>query len=246
MSNHWDFYFATVNEQVASIMVDLGIRSHVPDAQKSLLTWVWVEMHRARPDGLAEPEEVPRLQELEDDLVATVRASAALVGRVTTAGRREFYFYGEPGNASEQQVAAAMARYPDYKYTCESQADEAWEQYLDVLYPPPLDMEAIRNRKTRMALQEKGDDPAEIRVVTHWVVIPDAARTQFLREADARGFAPAQGAAAENPCQIALERENSMEEIDQTTLVLRELAAAHGGSYDGWETPVVGTGMGLE
>jgi hypothetical protein len=31
MSDHWDFYFANVNEKVASLFVDLGIREAAPD-----------------------------------------------------------------------------------------------------------------------------------------------------------------------------------------------------------------------
>jgi Family of unknown function (DUF695). len=42
MSEEWDSYLCNVNDKLASIRVDLGIRSTVPDPNRPWLLWVWV------------------------------------------------------------------------------------------------------------------------------------------------------------------------------------------------------------
>ncbi len=53
MSEEWDSYFCNVNDKLASIRVDLGIRSTVPDPNRPWLLWVWVYFERPRTDGLS-------------------------------------------------------------------------------------------------------------------------------------------------------------------------------------------------
>ena len=52
MSEHWEFYFTKVDEQIASTFVDLGIREEVPIPGVSDLVWLRVHMRAPRPDGL--------------------------------------------------------------------------------------------------------------------------------------------------------------------------------------------------
>src|SRR5262249_29302165 len=95
MSESWDFYFARVNGTLASLFVDLGLRPSVPGPDRPCLLWVFVEMRAPRPDGLSTSEEAPVLNQIEDALSAQLASAlrGAQVGRVTTDGRRELYFY---------------------------------------------------------------------------------------------------------------------------------------------------------
>src|SRR5262245_35159471 len=104
MSDSWDFYFANVNDVIASLFVDLGIRDSVPDSDRPWLLWTWVYFRQPRDDGLSSSEEAPVLNEIEDALTKKVQETteAELVGRITTAGRREFYFYGPQAGRFEQ------------------------------------------------------------------------------------------------------------------------------------------------
>ena len=56
MSEEWDSYFCNVNDKLASIRVDLGIRSTVPDPNRPWLLWVWVYFERPRVDGMRTTE----------------------------------------------------------------------------------------------------------------------------------------------------------------------------------------------
>src|SRR5262245_41543090 len=107
MSDDWDFYFANVNNVVASLFVDLGIRDSVPDPDRRWLVWTWVYFQHPRDDGLSSSEEAPVLNQIEDALTEVVKniTEADLVGRITTAGRREFYFYGSQPDRFKQAVA---------------------------------------------------------------------------------------------------------------------------------------------
>jgi hypothetical protein len=101
LSDTWDFYFSNVNDALASLFVDLGIRDSVPDPAQPWLLWTWVYLRRPRDDGLSSTEEAPLLHSIEDALTTTVKSAieAVLVGRITTAGRREFYSTGRSRTA---------------------------------------------------------------------------------------------------------------------------------------------------
>jgi hypothetical protein len=95
MSDKWDFYIAKLNDAIASLFVDLGIRDSVPDPDCPWLLWCWVYFRQAREDGLSSAEEAPILHQIEDALTSDVNGTlkAELVGRITTAGRREFFIH---------------------------------------------------------------------------------------------------------------------------------------------------------
>jgi uncharacterized protein DUF695 len=73
MSDEWDFYFANVNDVVASLFVDLGIRDSIPDAQRPWLLWSLVYFRHSRDDGLSSTEEAPILRQIEDALTKAVK-----------------------------------------------------------------------------------------------------------------------------------------------------------------------------
>jgi len=59
-----DFYFANVNDVVASLFVDLGIRDSIPDEEAPWLLWSWVYFGNPRDDGLSSLEEEPILHQM--------------------------------------------------------------------------------------------------------------------------------------------------------------------------------------
>src|SRR5882757_7023881 len=116
MSDKWDFYFSNVNDVLASIFVDLGIYQSAPIESKPYLLWVWVYFNHPRKDGLSSSEEAPVLLEIEDSLTALLQKGPGvqLVGRITSAGRREFYFYAPDDSGFSHAVASSMSRFREY------------------------------------------------------------------------------------------------------------------------------------
>jgi len=93
MTENWKPYLCKVNEKLASIFVNLGLRGEAPILSKPWLLWAWVYFQNPRADGLSDSKEAPVLYKIEDALNLSVsRACQAIpCGRITTAARREFF-----------------------------------------------------------------------------------------------------------------------------------------------------------
>ncbi len=248
MSNNWDFYFARVNDVLASIFVDLGIRNSVPDAGRPWLLWTWVYFRQPRDDGLSSSEEAPILGDIEDALAEEVKETtgAELVGRITTAGRREFYFYGPQPQRFEQAVASTRKRFAHYEFDVGTQEDPDWSHYLNVLYPSPEDHQRIKNGHVIEAIKKHGDSLKRPRPVSHWAYFASTQdRSKFIAKAVTVGYkvtdqSEDDKSEAENPYGVTLERVDHVDwdSINAATLELFRLARDVGGDYDGWETSI--------
>src|SRR5215475_7078282 len=149
MTDDWDFYFCRVDDRPASIYVDLGVAKNPPRATYPVMCYVRVAMRNARPDGLSSNDEFESLISLEDRLSdrLTSGGSAVHVGRNTTNGCRDFYFYCGGEVDWGACVAEAMRLCPGYAYESGSRADPEWHSYFDFLFPGDRDMQSIQNRR---------------------------------------------------------------------------------------------------
>lgn len=248
MSDQWDFYFSYVNDVIASLFVDVGIRKSVPDPARPWLLWAWVQFLQPRDDGLSSADEAPLLHEIEEQISKEVktRVNADLVGRITTSGRREFYFYGVDATHFKEAVSSAMMRFPHYKIEVGIQHDPAWSQYLDLLYPTPRDWQRIKNRHVIEQLEKHGDPLTVPRAVNHWAYFESSTgRSQFIAKASITGFrvvgeSESRDSETGKPYGVQLERIDRVDwnSINTVTLELFELALHARGEYDGWETSV--------
>jgi len=248
MSDVWDFYFANVNDVIASLFVDLGLRDSVPDSDRPWLLWTWVYFRQPRDDGLSSSAEAPILHEIEDALTKEVKETteAELVGRITTAGRREFYFYGPVPDRFENAVSSALKSFPDYEFDTGTKEDPDWSQYLNVLYPSPEEHQRIKNLHVIEALEKHGDSLKKARLVSHWAYFRSPQdRKKFIAKAVSAGFkvtdqSESENSEAELAYGVTLERMDRVDwdSINEATLVLFRLAQEFNGNYDGWETSV--------
>ena len=249
MSDEWDFYFTRVNDVLASVFVDLGIRKSVPDSERPWQLWVCVHCRSPRENGLSSSEEAPILFKIEDALGESVRSAceAAYVGRITTAGRRELYFYGPNTAGFGEAVTQAMCRFPEYEFDFGTKRDAKWLQYLKVLYPTPEDFERIRNHHTIEAFEKHGDSLQSPRLVSHWIYFENPEdRTAFIAEATACSFTVKSESTSDDeiharPYGVIVERIDRLDpdSINQATLTLFRFAKKANGDYDGWEAPVL-------
>ena len=248
MSDKWDFFFAKVNGKVASLFVDLGVREVAPDATHPWLLWVWVYFNHPRENGLSSSQEADTLSEIEDALADAVgnAVDGFLVGRITTDGHREFYFYASSVAGFDDALARSMISFPGYQWDAGTEHDPQWKHYLDVLYPTPRDWERIKNRRVIEQLQRHGDPLKRKRPVFHWAYFTnESSRRQFVAAIKDRGYTVTNQETVDDPsCPhpfgVSFEREDNVDwdSINQVTLELFELADALEGFYDGWETSV--------
>ncbi len=246
MDEKWKFYFCNVNDKAASICLNLALADEAPILAKPWLLWVWVYFRTPRPDGLSDSQEAPTLFKIEDALTLGIEKNCGAIscGRITTDGRREFYFYGNDSRGFQGAVRNAMDAFPEYKVDTGNQEDSGWNQYLRVLYPSDDELERIKNRDVIDVLEKNGDVHSVSREVSHWIFFPsEDLRTKFRQEVVNGGFRVVSEYVADgvNPFCIAIAsvQDVMQETIDATVIQLCRLADEFQGEYDGWETQVV-------
>jgi hypothetical protein len=72
MSEDWNFSLCNVNDVLASVFIDLGLRERIPDKSRPHLLWVLVNLSWPREDGLSAPAEFDSLKKIEEKLTATL------------------------------------------------------------------------------------------------------------------------------------------------------------------------------
>ena len=247
MAAQWDFFQCKVNGKPASVYLDMGLKRSMPDKRRHALLVVAIDLRHPHPaNGMSTDVEFDALAAIEDHLIEALKEdlSAVYAGRITTAGRREFYFYAN----IESIARAALARFGAYRIKAWSQADPLWKHYAQVLYPRGASLRWITNRAVLEALAARGDRPEALRPVTHFSYFQSAGqRAAFMISVENAGFATKKltdtGRAADaRPYGLIYEiaQSASLAVITQTTGLLTQLSEKNGGQYDGWEAPVTG------
>ncbi len=239
----WDFYFCRVDQKPAAIFLDLSLRQQAPIASLPHMAYIRLHMLSPRDDGLSSSSEAQQLGKFEDVLQAALcaEASALFVGRCTSNGYRDLYFYIGDAKNWTGCVEQAMRPHGDYLYEADTRTEPDWCTYLDFLYPSEINLQRMGNRSVCFSLQEQGDALTEARDIRHWIYLPtEAARADLIAHAVAEGFEVREISMATGnlPFGLCLSRVDvpRFENIDAITLPLFEKAIALDGEYDGWET----------
>ena len=245
MTDDWDFYALRVDDAPASIYVDLGIEAKAPLSSHPCMAYVRLYMNHPRADGLSSQEEFPALIEIEDVIEARLCGDdVGYVGRNTSGGCRDFYFYISTGANWQRRVDEVLAPFKHYRYETGTREDPDWSAYLNFLRPGDVDHQRIQNRRTCQALERHGDPLTTAREIDHWCYFPSPdAMDTFLSDAEADGFQVrgrpvSEEGALRFGAQIWRVDTPSYANIDGVTLPLFLAAQRLGGEYDGWECPV--------
>ena len=246
MSEDWDFYFCKVDDRPASIFVDLGVAREAPLSSLPVVGYVRVHMHAPREDGLSSQVEFEALTSVEHAL-ETLQSDGAVVyvGRNTSDGFRDLYFYLRTAEGWDEYVAGIMKAFPNYQFESGTRIDPKWTTYFNFLYPSDEDRERIQNRRTCEVLEKRGDSLEQPRPINHWAYFPTPeSRRAFVTEASTLGYQleeliDPEGRDESFGARLSCIGRPSPGEIDDLTLPLFRAARSYGGDYDGWETQVV-------
>lgn len=240
MGDDWDFYSLRVDDEPASIFVDLGIRAEAPIQSHPTMAYVRVLMLKPREDGLSSQDEFDDLVALEDRIVEKLAKEgwAIFVGRNTSGGNRDFYFYTRNAAGFEATAKKAMREFPSYQYQMGTRRDADWRTYFEFLHPSQRSMQLIMNRRVRQQLEKNGDDLNKERKVDHLVLLPTLeAQSTFVSGVKGEGFsiecAP-NDANDDGQFSVEFSRSDRPAEIDDLVLSLFDRTTALGGVYDGW------------
>ncbi len=240
MTDDWDFYPLLVDNEPASIFVDLGAREHAPLETHPIMGYLRVKMLRPRDDGLSSQDEFDDLLLLGDGIVSMLEEdrTCLFVGRNTSGGNRDFYFYTTDGERFERAAKAAMRGFSKYSFVTGTREDRDWHAYFEFLYPSKRSMQLIWNRRVRDQLELNGDNLQNRREIDHGVFLPNlTARAAFLEHIKDKGFSEKQ--ASLEPDErgnyfIEFSKTNSPAEIDDVVLELFDEVLNLKGEYDGW------------
>lgn len=184
---------------------------------------------------------------MEDRLTKSMAEAfgAVFCGRITTCGRREFYFYAASSDGLQHIVERALSEFSGYEFECGSKSDPIWAQYLEVLYPGEEDQQRMKNRKVLDVLEQKGDRLNAPRDIRHWIyfrtederagfrsaVLPLEYRVEFEPLSEGAGL----------PFGLCISRFQSVKptELNDAVIELFRLAEKYHGDYDGWETELI-------
>ena len=137
-----------------------------------------------------------------------------------------------------------MVAYQDYQYDYGIKKDPKWSAYFDFLYPLPIQMQSILNRRVVDNLESHGDSLTKERPVFHWMYFKsDSDRDKLLQMIEDDNFeiiSKSHDDSWRYPFGLQISRVDRVDwrSVDDYVLKLWNLANECNGNYDGWETSI--------
>ena len=143
----WNSYFCYVNEELSSIYLNLDLFYKAPMEKYPKLCWYWIKMKNPKTDGLSSDDDFQKLIEHEDALVDNLKKLKAIyVGRITTQGMRQFYFYSSNDLLVKDALSNFVGESSPFQYQVGEKPDAKWNQYLNLLYPSEHGIQQIHDK----------------------------------------------------------------------------------------------------
>ena len=245
IEDNWDFYFARIDDESASVLLNFGYRPEAPLASAPHLLWIWLSMDEPDQHGMGTKESADQMVKVEealtDHLARTL--SARHVSRIRGEGCWQLYYYAPSPDGFDEQVRAALVALPAQEFNTGTKHDPEWSYYLEFLWPDEERRTWMRDRHLCDRLEEKGDVLTIPRPVDHMLYFPTRkARRKFEKAIDPLGF-EVLGRGREKksgdealPFSLNIVREDTvdLESIHSVVMELKKSAEAVGGDYDGW------------
>lgn len=244
----WAPYLSTIdNDKVGAILVDLGLRTIAPISDKPNRLRVDVKMQFPSNSGLPQEAEFASLNEIEERTSSTLttKIGAIHAGHLYCEGTMSLYYYTGDTIPFESTLVEAMSAFPNYKYEYKVDREERWESYAELLYPLPVQMQAIHNQKVVEQLRAQGDNLARKRPVDHLIYFKNESDIErFLTSIAGQGFevvAREPTSEGEYKFTVLLRRDDAvdLQSVDDYVLYLWQKANEVGGDYDGWGSTLV-------
>lgn len=241
MSDNWNTYFTFIDNKPASFMLDL--EPWKDGANETLFHLYRLRIHLNEPnaEGLTTDKEAAILYGMEDSIHDTLERNYMFVGRITTEGRRDFYYYTDSDGSELESLAAKCIA--DFKYSIGYiEESKPKDFYYEFLYPNKSNWHRMTNRQLVEKLRELGDDLEKSRKVSHFIDFgSEQSRHLFIEKVQKDGFHIEDQGANEQQYSLSITRNDLVQfhSISAVTDYLVSTAQQFDGDYDGWETKVV-------
>ena len=247
--DEWDFYPCRVDDNPASIYLNLGYAEDAPIVSAPTLLWIGLEMLVPGDHGMGMEPDVDQLYEIEERIVAEMEGKGALyLGRLRNKGDWQLTFQGPKALTlllDEIAVRGLTGQARGYRVGAEPDPD--WSYYREFLFPDSERYQWILDRRVVDELRSHGDQLIAVRPVDHHLEFaPDAPVQSFVQAAAVLDFQVGREPAPMEDGAIAvhLVRPDPLAnvQIHDAVMELTKLAREHGGSYAGWGCSVVSDG----
>jgi len=245
MSDHWEMFPCQMGDHAAWISYDHGIRKELDNLSFANCARFAITLRQPDDRGLPVGDEFGWLNAVEDKLVEEIPERVGIhIGRVTTNGKRFFFFLTSLDEAAIANIAETLASLNQYEIEYVHKSDTERSCYWDDLFPTDNDWQVIQDIRVQDALREEGDSLTTPRPIEHW--------TYFRNEADRERFVALLGNRFD-ACELYETPDSDRgiytaklkhiglpdyRSMNSTTIFLNNTARECGGDYDGWETEV--------
>ncbi|WKA55711.1 DUF695 domain-containing protein [Planococcus shixiaomingii] len=248
MSEYWDTYVDLIDGKPASIVLDMEVSQEFDAKEYKYAFAARLPLKKPSEDGLHAGAEADRLAIIEEAFIEAAEHRHYInVGKVTTDGKRDMFFY----SLHEDEEALALLANKLYflaDYEIEVfKLDEtrSWDFYFEFLYPDSFQFQRMGNHDVLETLEMSGDSLEAPRKVEHFILFKDKKMMkQFAKTIQYEGFTIEDGSFekdGEGNYIVYISRVDfvTYNAIDELTDLLLEISAQFQGEYDGWETMAV-------
>ncbi|MDF2921618.1 MAG: hypothetical protein K0R57_532 [Paenibacillaceae bacterium] len=239
MTEHWEVF---LSREGTLIRADLGIREIVPIDGANTLIRVEIRTRSLFSRKL----DYELIGIAEDEIVSQLIDEDHLVGAVTYADCKSFFFYTMQEKRLFNMLDKVLSKYRKLKCEISVMDDPGWEYYLQNLYPDSLEKQRILDQKVVEQLKANHDNHHIPREIKHWIYFKDSREREDFKNSLNLNFyriveENTQPDRSEHSFELILSHTGTaeFETITPFTTELLEKAMRVGGNYDGWESPVM-------
>ena len=245
VSENWGVYITNINERVAYVRLDVGIKESVPIKEAGTLVKVIMRM---KPFLFLKDRKLDLnlMGTIEEDIMEHIPESSShfFVGVITFKNKKTIYYYTSNAAALQKALEHILARYRKVDFEIKQKDDQGWDFYNNYLYPDPYEEQWMHNDRLLRLLEKNGDDLKTPRKTSHWFYFKSVQdRNQFQEIIAKEGFdiLVTEEVEGDLPYQLQVERIDKVDynSINELTSFLVKHALDNKGQYDGWETQVI-------
>ena len=227
-TNNWEKYFATVDDNLSQIKVDLGALEFKEDYNHSFFIRLDYDFDTQFPNE-SEEKEISQLLEFFEAALIASKKNAKFVGSVSTDRTIDFIFVAKELFELKPILQKIFQAHP---FQSSWLKDDQWKIYENLLYPSEEDMIYIYNRKLLQNYYASHEDSEHD--VYQYQVFSDKHDAQAFLSEVYQDFTVLDSIYTKDKMYIVqLVRKETMSFIDlnQVSLDLHALAKKHKGHY---------------
>jgi hypothetical protein len=223
------------------VRVDIGIAENVPIEGANTL----MEVNMKSKSIFSKKLNSKLVGEAEDEIVNLLTEYDYVVGAITYADSKSFYYYTKHKDSLFNMLNKVLSKYKKLKCEISIGEDPNWGFYLNSLYPDAFEIQRKLDREVVEQLKANNDVHQIPREINHWICFLEIKnREDFKRSLDSSFYyiveeVTLQG--SEYPYQLIISHTSTVEfeTINKIITELLKKTIEVKGNYDGWQSLVI-------